>query len=96
MNTTIHLNPRDAEIIQTILKKYPYQFYAFGSRVGGTHKKFSDLDVCYKDNIPNEVISQINAELEDSDISIVVDLVNWHHMPKEFKKNIAQQMVNLN
>jgi len=59
-----------------ILNKYPYQFYACGSRVKETSRKFSDLDICYQEDIPREVIYQIKEELEESDLPFMVELAN--------------------
>ncbi|CAG8852651.1 40015_t:CDS:1, partial [Gigaspora margarita] len=47
------------EILKKILSKYPYQFYAYGSRVKGTARKFSDLDLCYQEQIPTRDITEI-------------------------------------
>ncbi|CAG8690029.1 10011_t:CDS:2 [Gigaspora margarita] len=66
----------DYLILKKILNKYPYTFYAYGSRVKGTARKFSDLDLCYQEEIPREVIYQIKEELEESDLPFIVELVN--------------------
>ena len=72
----IKIESQDYQILQKILSKYPYTFYAYGSRTKGTSRKFSDLDLCYQENIPDEVIYQIKGELEESDLPFVVELVN--------------------
>ena len=48
----IQIENRHLEILRSILSKYPYKFYAYGSRVKGTAKKYSDLDLCYQEEIP--------------------------------------------
>jgi predicted nucleotidyltransferase len=72
----IQIELQDYQILQKILSKYPYQFYAYGSRTKGTARKFSDLDICYYDDIPDEIICQIKGELEESDLPFIVELVN--------------------
>jgi len=72
----IQIEPSDYQILQKILSKYPYQFYIYGSRAKGNARKFSDLDLCYRDNIPDEVVYQIKEELEESDLPFIVELVN--------------------
>jgi predicted nucleotidyltransferase len=72
----IQIEFQDYQILQKILSKYPYQFYAYGSRAKGNARKFSDLDLCYRDNIPDEVVYQIKEELEESDLPFVTELVN--------------------
>ncbi len=43
----IYVEKKHLKIIQDILTKYPYKFFAFGSRVRGDYKKLSDLDLCF-------------------------------------------------
>ena len=42
------LELRQQQIVREILSKYPYSFYAYGSRVKGNARKLSDLDLCYQ------------------------------------------------
>ncbi|KLL01846.1 MAG: hypothetical protein MRERC_7c074 [Mycoplasmataceae bacterium RC_NB112A] len=64
----IEMESKDLRLLKQILPKYPYQFYAYGSRVKGTAREFSDLDLCYQEDIPSEIIYQIKEELEKSDL----------------------------
>lgn len=91
----IYLEDRHAEIIKDILKKYPYQFYAFGSRVKGTHRKLSDLDLCYKNNIPLRELRKISDEFSDSDLPFKIDIVNFNRCSPEFKALIQKEMIAL-
>ena len=88
----IQIEPQDYQILQKILSKYPYQFYAYGSRAKGNARKFSDLDLCYRDNIPNEVVYQIKEELEESDLPFIVELVNWKQMRPQFQELIRRDL----
>ena len=72
----LQLEPRHYQILQQILSKYPYHFYAYGSRVKGTARKYSDLDLCYQEEIPLSVISQIREEFTESNLPFEVELVN--------------------
>ena len=72
----LQIESKDYQILQQIFRKYPYKFYAFGSRAKGTARKFSDLDLCYRAKIPRPVIYQIQEELEESDLPFIVELVN--------------------
>ncbi|CAJ0830435.1 7077_t:CDS:2 [Entrophospora sp. SA101] len=58
-----------------ILSKYPYQFYAYGSRAKGTARRISDLDICYYDNIPSSVICEMREEFTESNLPFEVELV---------------------
>lgn len=88
----INLENRHLEIIQDILKKYPYTFYAFGSRAKDNAKRFSDLDICFKDPIPLNVQSHIEEDFEESNLPFKVDLVDWHQMTKEFQVLIEKDL----
>lgn len=87
----IFLSPKEYEIVDTILKKYPYQFFVFGSRVKGTHRQFSDLDLAYK-GVPESIIAQIEGEFEESDLPITVDLVNLDRCSPDFLKHIQDDL----
>ena len=89
----LQLNKSDYYILQTILTKYPYHFYAYGSRVKAKAKKFSDLDICYQANIPSYEVVQIEEELENSDLPFIVELVNWKNMRPAFQKAIQKDLV---
>jgi uncharacterized protein len=89
----ICMEPRHLEIVKTILKKYPYTFYAFGSRVKNTHKQLSDLDICFMDNIPGNVLSHIREDFEESDLPFTVDIVDWNNCDEKFKSQIESELV---
>ena len=72
----LQLEERHHKIIQQILDKYPYQFYAYGSRVKGTARKYSDLDICYQEEVPLAIISQIREQFTESNLPFEVELVN--------------------
>jgi uncharacterized protein len=71
----IQLENKHQKIIITILTKYPYKFYAYGSRVKKQAKQYSDLDLCFYEEIPWNVLSHIQEDLEESDLPFKVDLV---------------------
>ena len=87
------LEKKHWQIIQQILFKYPYKFYAYGSRVKGKAWKLSDLDLCYYDDIPNRVIYEIREEFEQSNLPFMVELVNWKNMRPAFQKAIQKDLV---
>lgn len=94
--TGIYLEQKYWQIVQEILIKYPYKFYAFGSRVKGTAKKFSDLDLCYKESIPLLVIANIEEDFVGSDLPFKVDLIDWHTCSDDFKQLIGKDLLEFN
>lgn len=96
----IHLEKPYVETVKQILLKHGFQdgIYAFGSRVRGDHKKYSDLDLVYKspDNgssLTPKALARLKTEFEDSDLPITVDLVDWSLLTPEFKRNIEPDMI---
>lgn len=86
------LEKRHQKIIKQILSKYSYQFYAYGSRVKGTARKFSDLDLCYKENIPDAIVFRIEEEFKESDLPFIVELVAWEDMKVGFREMIEEDL----
>ena len=91
----IGLSGKELELVKSILAKYPYQFYAYGSRVKGKQKKYSDLDLCYKDQIPDAVITKIYEDFEMSALPFKAELLNWHRCDPDFQKSIEKDLVRL-
>ena len=91
----IFVTAEEYEIISSILKQAEVPFYAFGSRVTGKHRQFSDLDLCYQASIPSKVLNKIVADLEDSDLPFTVDLVDFNHCSEEFQRVISANMVEM-
>lgn len=91
----ISLSDKELQFVKSILAKYPYQFYAYGSRVKGKQKKYSDLDLCYKDKIPDAVITKIYEDFEMSALPFKVELLNWHRCDVDFQKSIEKDLVRL-
>ena len=89
----LQIETRHLKIINSILSKYPYTFYAYGSRVKGTSRKYSDLDLCYREEIPWNVLSHIQEDLEESNLPFKVDLIFWELMGSEFQKLIKDDLV---
>ncbi|CAI2183034.1 2347_t:CDS:10 [Funneliformis geosporum] len=56
----LQIETRHQAMLKGILTKYPYHFYAYGSRVKGTARKFSDLDICYQEEIPPRTITELS------------------------------------
>ncbi|MCC8377731.1 MAG: nucleotidyltransferase domain-containing protein [Rickettsia endosymbiont of Graphium doson] len=90
----VQIKKQDLLILRSILKKYPYKFYAYGSRVKGKAKKFSDLDLWIMDNINYEVLFEIKEALDESDMSIHIDIKRWNiDMNEDFRSLIKNDLV---
>lgn len=91
----IYLEPHELGIVRAILTKYPYVFYAFGSRVKGTQRRFSDLDLCYKEPIPEPVLVRLETDFEESDLPFKVDLVAFARVSPDFRALIERDLERL-
>ncbi len=87
------IEERHLKMVQDILKKYPYNFFAFGSRVHGKPRKFSDLDICFFEKVPFSVQSHIDEDFEESYLPFTVDLVDWNLTGDDFKNAIKNDLV---
>lgn len=91
----VDLRNDDKEVLDNILARYQYTFYAYGSRVKGCSRKYSDLDLCYFDNIPSMEVMEIKWALEDSDMSIKVSITSVSEFSASFFKSIEKDLVEL-
>jgi predicted nucleotidyltransferase len=91
----LQIEDRHRQIIREILKKYPYKFYAFGSRTKAAAKKFSDLDICFMDNIPYNIRAHIEEDFENSNLPFIVELIDWNLCDDKFKAMIKKDLILL-
>ena len=89
----LFIEKKHFDIINNILSKTTYKFYAFGSRVKGTQRPYSDLDLCYMEDIPDSFIVKIEGELEDSDLPFKVDFVNFKKCSQDFQNLIHKELI---
>jgi len=63
---------------------------AFGSRIRGGAKAYSDLDLCLDDGqpIPLAKISQLEESFAATDIPYKIDIVDFHGVDDHFQKHI--------
>jgi len=89
----IYMERHHREIVNAILKKYSYTFYAFGSRVKGKQKSLSDFDICFFEKIPLNVQAHIDEDFEESDLPYKVDLIDWNACGSNFQERIIKDLV---
>jgi type I restriction enzyme S subunit len=89
------MKPKHYQIVKDILSKYPYTFYAFGSRARGNPKELSDLDLCFFEHIPWNVRAHIDEDFEESNLPYKVDVVDWNSCSSEFRDNIKPDLIRI-
>lgn len=71
------------------------QVWAYGSRVKGNCHDASDLDLVISTSIVNPLpldnLVTFKHALQDSTIPILIQVLDWHHIPESFKSNILKR-----
>lgn len=91
----INVSAQELQIIKSILsEKCPnIPVWVFGSRVKGTHKPFSDIDLALLTTTPLTIreLTQLELAFSDSDLPFKVDIVDWASCSESFKQIILQK-----
>ena len=91
---SLGLAPQDLSTLLSMLQRYipEAEVWAFGSRVFGTARPFSDLDlVIIKDQpLDAQTRAELAYALSESTLPVKVDLVEWSRTDPSFR-NIIQQ-----
>ncbi len=86
-------------MIQDILKNCipASRVVAFGSRVNGSAKATSDLDLCIMDDkqISFETLACLRDEFSLSNLPYKVDVIDWITIAPEFQKIILQNCLEI-
>ena len=96
----IYLDEKDENIVKEILhtfSNYIENVYAFGSRVRGDYKKYSDLDLAikFKKGTPKNTILFIKDAFENSTLPINVDVLDLDEISDEFRNSIHNDLINM-
>ena len=93
----IDLIPAHAETVTQILARLvpDCDVIAFGSRVKGSTRKYSDLDLAIKAKEPLDFsrYARLRQAFEESTLPINVDILDWHTIPERFRDNIEKKHV---
>lgn len=89
----IYIDEKSKRLIDNILLKYPYRFFAYGSRTKNTYSAHSDLDLCVVGDISFDEYTHIKFLFESSDLRFKVDLNRWDRLSDEFKSIIRNDLV---
>ncbi len=88
----IKLDSASLTLVKQILQKHlpGVTVKAFGSRVTGKPQPYSDLDlvIVADQSIPIKKMNAIKFEFSNSDLPILVDIIDWHAISKVFREKI--------
>ncbi|MFA5478716.1 MAG: nucleotidyltransferase domain-containing protein [Candidatus Muiribacteriota bacterium] len=95
----IDLNGKQLEIINKILEKHlpKVKVVAFGSRVNNNSQKYSDIDLAIisEEKMTIEKMQKLKEEFEESELNIMVDIVEYNKVSESFKKNIDAKNIQI-
>nr|WP_320115710.1 nucleotidyltransferase domain-containing protein [uncultured Desulfuromonas sp.] len=95
----IDLPSAQLEVILRILRSRvaDIEVWAFGSRVNGTATAYSDLDLVLVDSNPveNQLLWALKDDFSESDLPILIDLLDWQTISPEFQAIIKRNYVVL-
>ena len=90
----IDLSPNHLKTVQQILEEHvpACEVRAFGSRVTQSAKKYSDLDLAVVGvtALDRHTLARLKEAFEDSDLPILVDVLDWHGISESFQEIITK------
>ena len=88
----IDLSPDQLGLVKEILAEHvpACEVRVFGSRIGTTAKKWSDLDLAVvgAEKLDRDVYHSLKEAFEESELSVQVDVLDWHAISPEFQSVI--------
>ena len=91
----IDIAPQYLSIINNILKKHipEYEVRAFGSRVTGKAKTYSDLDLAIMSTkaLDKKTLYALEEELAESDLPFRIEILDWQTISEDFQKIINKK-----
>ena len=92
--TKLILDDKDLFLVQTLLQRWVPDalVMAYGSRVKGGCHEGSDLDLVIQNPVnPEQAIREmpsLKQAFSESDIPILVDVMDWAYLPKSYRDEI--------
>ena len=94
---TLDLTPEQKSIVLDILRTHVPrpEVWVFGSRMKGTSKPYSDLDLAIitDEPLPIDTSAALNEAFSESDLPWKVDVVDWASVGDGLKKAIKRDKV---
>ena len=94
----LFIKPQYLQILLDIFNNYcpNAEIWAYGSRIHGEAHEASDLDLVVKSfNDENKSLSVLKELINDSDIPIIVDILEFDKIPLSFQKEIEKDYISI-
>lgn len=85
-------------VVSTIKRFFPHsEIILFGSRQAGTQKKYSDIDLCIKNEktLSLSAWSHMEEVFAESDLPFLVDISDFHLLTEDFQKHVLETGIRL-
>lgn len=98
---TLELPESYLHTLKQLLQAYvpDAEVWAYGSRVSGHAHKTSDLDLVLRNpadlSAPQKKLVELRAALSESDMPILVDVMDWSRIPQAFRDEIERAHVEI-
>ena len=91
----INVAANDLQLVKEILRRHipGFEVRAFGSRVDGQTKPYSDLDlvIMSKKEVDQGILTKLKDDFAESNLSFRVDVLDWHRVAPEFRMAIEKK-----
>lgn len=93
----LDLRQKDAETLMRLLEQNvpDAEVWCYGSRLKGHSHSASDLDLVLRNpsdlSMPQTRLMQLRDALSESDLPILVDVVDWARIPESFRREIEKE-----
>ena len=90
----LDMEERHREIVEALLRKHlpGVEAWAYGSRIKGTARPASDLDmVVFAAPEQARAVSALRESFEESNLPFRVDLFVWNEVPESFREQIKRE-----
>ena len=94
MNSAIAITNEQRKMLTDFLRQYipGVAVWAYGSRVKGTARKNSDLDlVAFATTEQRPAVSELKEALDESNLPFLVDIHVWDEIPESFREIIRSE-----
>ena len=88
----VDLKPHELDVVRNILNRFvpEAEIIVFGSRIHGTAKPWSDLDLAIKADsaLDWKLLAEIKETFQESELPFRVDVLDWNDITESFRKAI--------
>jgi predicted nucleotidyltransferase len=97
----LDLNPKHLRLLLDVLAMLApdVEVWAYGSRVNGGGHDGSDLDLVVRNpaglDQPQKRLGALREALSESNLPILVDILDWARIPEDFRREIERRHVTI-